>query len=225
MRAQGATELSVSLGTPSLGQCALRVDNFTGSTVSVSYRGLPGDRARSYGQFVAIWQATIIPWTEAPIAKMTIPEDSESGSIVLSNLSIVSASYIVGFGTGPSLTTIAASALVSAGGLRDAPTSVAIGINAIGSTSLSVHYRTLTGALPRTYGHHLALWKGYASPYNAPKPLADVAVDSDSSEGDVGVNDVLLAIKTTYTLAYFTGKEVTSAAAILTFDTSSPPGG
>ncbi len=222
MVATSQPRLAVSLGTPVLKQNALRIDNFTGSTISLTYTGLPGNQPQSYGNFVALWQATVVPWTVPPIKKVPISQNTESGSMVLDGLTIVASSYILGYGTGPEITTLAATALLSAGGLRAAPASVSIGINQIGPTSLSVHYQTLAGALPRTYGHRIGLWKGYASPYNAPLPIRIAAVESDSSEDDVGMNDIQLAIRTTYTLVYFTGREPTSAAAILTFDTASP---
>ncbi len=75
------------------------------------------------------------------------------------------------------------------------------------------------GYLPHSYNNWVGLWKGYASPYNAPKPLGLVEIPTDASQGSVGINDVAIGVETTYTLIYFAGPHQTDAAAILTFDT------
>jgi hypothetical protein len=212
--------IAVALGSPKLQTFGVSIKNFTADTVFVAYQGLPGNQPHCYQNFVAIWEATVIPWTVKPLTQMTIPEDRESGDVVIDRLTITKSSYIVGYGVGSEITTICASAQLHAGGLRAAPTFVQIGLNHVGTDSISINYQTLPGYLPHSYKNWIGLWQGYASPYDAPEPLAKACIPTDSSEGNLGINDVPMGINTTYTLIYFVGPERTEAAAILTFNTS-----
>lgn len=214
-------KIRVALGSPDLKVCTIAVLNYTGDSVSVKYVGLPGNQPKTNGNFVAIWESSMIPWQGAPpLKRVDIQKDVESGSITIDNLTIKQSSYVVGYGVGPAIKDICASALIQAGGLLAAPMSVQIGLNYVGTDSVSVNYKTLYGYRPHTLGNWVGLWKGYVSPYYAPDMLGHANIPSDSSEGNVGINDVDIGVKSSYTLIYFMGDKLTEAAAILTFDTS-----
>jgi hypothetical protein len=212
-------ELGIALGTPNLLQCTISVNDVTGTTVAVSYAGLPANQPQRYQDFVALWEGTAIAWSVPPLRRQAIPDDAPSGTIVIDQVRITRASYTVAYGVGRAITDACASALIAAGGQAAAHQSVTISVNEIGTTSLSVHYATLSGYLPATYGNWLGLWEGEVSPYNAPRPLARTRIPNDVNEGDVGINGVEIAIGTTYTLIYLMGAEQTTAAALLTFTT------
>jgi hypothetical protein len=213
--------LSIAVGTPQEFNCGISIDNFTGDTVAVSYQGLPASQPKTFGCFVAIWQASMIPWNEPPLKQVTIDDNGEQGSYVLDGLTIGRNSYIVGFGTGPDITDICASSMLKAGGLLAAPTYVSIGLDYIGSNALAIHYQTLAGYLPQQSNNWIGLWPGYASPYTAGKPAAQIPVSSNNSEGVVAMNNVALGINSNYTLIYFMGGSKTTAAAMLNFSTGS----
>lgn len=211
------------LAGPLLTQTTLSVTGYTSSTVSVKYETLPANQPRTYQNFVAIWQSTQIPWGQAPLQSEAIPQDGQSGSLVLSGLAVQTKSYIVGYGVGAAMTTIAASAVVYVGG-QTAPNAsgacVALGLASVGTDSLVVHYQTLAGYRPLTYKNWLGLWQGEASPYSSGRPQAIGKPDQDVSEGDIALNGLSLPFDTTFTLAYFTGPDQTEAAALLTFSTA-----
>jgi len=217
--------VAVALGTPEQFGFSVVVSDATSDTVSISYAGLPANQPQTYQNFVAIWEATMIPWTVQPLKKESIGSNSQQGSFEMDGLTVTHTSYIVGYGVGPDITTICASAVLMLGGLAAAPTSVSIALSRLGPSSLVVGYRTLAGYLPQQYGNWVGLWRGYASPYNAAPPLAKARVDSMASEGEVVFNDVALAIDADYTLIYFVGADLTTAAAMLNFSTAQEPSG
>jgi len=212
--------LTVALGTPEQFGVSVTISDYTSDTLSVSYAGLPANQPKTYQNFVAVWEASRIPWTVEPLRKKFIEFDSERGSVGIDKLTITRTSYIVGYGVGPGNTTICASSLLALGGLLAAPTSISISLSHIGATSLTVSYQTLAGYLPQRYGNWVGLWRGYASPYNESAPLARVEVASMASEGEVVFNNVPLAINANYTLVYFVGQDPSTAAAMLNFSTA-----
>jgi hypothetical protein len=188
--------------------------------VTVAYAGLPGNQPASYGDHVFLWQSSIVPWNVKPQRAMPIPSDAESGSVVLDDVRITQASYTIGYSVGPRILDIAAMATVAAGAHVTAPSAVSLSLDNIGTTSLTVHYETLPGYLPGAAGNWIGLWTGMVNPYDAPDPIATVPIADNTNVGDVGINGIVLTVDTTYTLVYFMGSARTTAAAILTFDTT-----
>ncbi|OMP75666.1 hypothetical protein BW716_29070 [[Flexibacter] sp. ATCC 35208] len=210
----------VELNNTNLDTCSVTIPYFDGDTVTVNYKGLPGNQPETYKNFVAIWEASIIPWTVPPLAQLSIEQNYEQGTLTIGGLTITRSAYIVGYGVGPDISNICCSSIISAGGYLAAPTQVAISLNYLGINSLSIHYQTLAGYQPMQYNNWIGLWKGYASPYNADAPIATVNINSNANEGTIGMNNVPLGINSNYTLIYFMGKENSMAAAILNFNTS-----
>jgi len=219
MRVKLSSPLAPQAG-PVLTPIILSIGAVTPATVSVNYQTLPGNQPNSYGNFVAIWQSTMIPWGVPPLKRQAIPTDGQSGSTTLTGLAVQEKPYIVGYGTGTDITTIAASAIIYVGGQSGPSVSVTIGLASIASDSLVVHYMTLPGYLPLTSKNWVGLWQGTASPYYSGAPMARGAPDQDVSEGYIALNGLSLPFGTTFTLVYFTGPDKTEAAAILTFTTS-----
>lgn len=211
--------------------CSLTIKNYNADTVSLEYSGLNGNQPCSYGNFVAIWAARVIPWTVQPLARKQIPQNDQMGSYVMSgDFTITDNAYVVGYAVGDKITDICAVAYISpvSGKLADPPDRVYMSINKIGRTFLSVNYYTLSGYLPKTYKNWLGIWEGYASPYNAPRPVGKSSVDSDSNQGTIEIDNIELSVDRTYTLVYFMGanrglcwpRTLTDAAAILYFQTA-----
>lgn len=214
--------LSISLGTPVLLLTQIAVESSSSDSVTIRYDSLPANRPMANENFVAIWESSVIPWQAEPLAKITIPQNSETGTVVLSGFSIGRLSYIIGYATGPQISNIAASATISASGPTLAPDKIQIAVDYLTTNTLSVSYQTLTGYLPHSYGNWLGLWRGHMSPYNPTPPLAMIDIPTDSTEGTVAFNGLTLAVDATYTLAYFTGQpgdrpDTRTAAAMLTF--------
>jgi len=212
--------IAVGLDSTNLDLCTVSVTYVDGETVIVGYSGLPGNQPKTYKNFVAIWENSVIPWTAPPLATVLIEQNSPQGTAVFENLTITRNAYVVGYAVGPDVTNICCSSLIAAGGLLAAPTQVSISLNYVGTDMISIYYQTLAGYLPQQYNNWIGLWKGYASPYNASAPQGTVIINSDASDGTVNMNNVQLEANANYTLIYFVGKELTMAAAILNFNTS-----
>src|SRR5260221_1351462 len=97
---------------PALSQVSISIPSITPATVMVSFTSLPGNMPKTNQNFVAIWESTIIPWPIKPLAVQQVPLDQEQGSVVMSGLSFQSKPYIIGYGVGPLITDICASAIV-----------------------------------------------------------------------------------------------------------------
>lgn len=214
-----ATPLTVASATPYGFNVA--VASPTGSSVSVIYKGLPANTPNTNKNFVAIWAASMIPWTKAPLKRQSIDIDDENGSLTLTDLSIGATTYIVGYGVGPDTTSICASAAFNLTALlAGPPSSISITVASITTESLAVRYHTLAGYLPQKYGNWIGLWTGYASPYNPSEPLAKALIASPYSEGTALFSDLSISADSDYTLIYFVGPDdYNTAAAMLYFST------
>ncbi|MFL5539886.1 MAG: hypothetical protein ACJ8J0_12880 [Longimicrobiaceae bacterium] len=199
--------------------CVLRIDQATGSTVDVYFSGMPGNQPATSQNFVALWQNSVIPWTVAPLQKTTVLQNAESGTLVLLGVSITTVAYTVGYAVGPRVADVCASAGLQPDGTRGPTDAVSMSITALGSNSISIHYHTLAGYLPATSGNWIGLWRGRASPYNPPPPVARIQIPGDVTDDDVRIDGVVLRVGSPYTLIYFMGPEMTSAAVIIGFMT------
>ncbi len=215
--------LAIALGAAKLNTCKIEITGYTGQSITVAFSGLPANQPSTYKNFIAIWEASVIPWTVTPLRTIEIGVNTEDGTLTIDNLTITYNSYIVGYGVGSGVGNICASAILNAGGTKAPLSYVNIGIANLGQTSLSVHYQTLSGYLPKENGNWIGLWEGYVSPYNLPPDaLIKKEVNSYANQGVIGLNNLSLGRDTEYTLIYFMGADNTTAAAILTFNTSDP---
>ena len=217
---------AVALQSPVLQTTTVSILQYSSDELTVEYHGLPPNQPKTYQNYLGLWEASVIPWPAPPDKRVEIPTNVAKGKIVLTGLKIEGSSYIVGYAVGPDLSNYCATVVVSAGGLRAAPSSIQLGIESIGSTSIAISYSTISGYLPKTSGNWVGLWAGYASPYYCPEPLGIGLVETDSTEGSVAINGVYIGFDTTYTLVYFVGNPAVTknnalAAAILTFTTDS----
>lgn len=215
---------SVSGGTtvtPESSVIKLSILNVTSETATVGYRSLPANRPKTYGNFLAIWQGRMIPWQAPPLSRITIPQDTDSGSVVLSGFTLANLDYVIGYGTGPNTSTIAASVPIppdtgsdndSSAAPAPAGNSVTMSLASLTAEAVAVRYATLPGYLPSSYGNWIGIWPGQMSPYNPFKPLACADVASDANLGTVAMNGLSLGAGEIYTLVYFTGPAVPAPA-------------
>ena len=220
-------KIAVALGRSLHQNFSVKIQHYTSDTLTVEYDGIPGNAPETYNNFVALWAGSMINLDIPPLKKQFIDTNLQPGTVVLNELEITGSSYIVAYGVGKELTTICANALLSAGGSA-LPNHVNIGLNNVTSKSISLNYQTLPGYLPKKYNNWVALWEGYALPYTASKPLAQVPVPSNASQEDVSIKGVHIKTNTEYTLVYFVGRggkkikkiwHFTEAAALMYFNT------
>lgn len=209
-----------------LATCKLQVTSVTGSSVSVEIEGVPGNRMKQYGNYVAVWQGAIVPWGQPPLVKQAIEVTGESGSVAIGGLDVTRLAYVVAYGVGSSSTSVCATDIIppSAGDRLAAPSyltspeHVSLALASVTASSIDVTYTTFAGYLPASAGNWLGLWQGRYSPYNPATPLAKLNVPRDLSDGQLRLEGLKLDPKAAYTLVYFVGSANTSAAALLYFD-------
>lgn len=209
------------LGSSELYACSVVIEGYSADLIDIKYKSLPANQPKENQNFVAVWNASMIPWNSAPMRQEKVPQNSEEGTMSIDGLLITKTSYVVGYAVGPDVSNICCSAVISAGGLSLPPSFIAISLENLGTTSVAIHYQTLAGYRPFLFGNWVGIWKGYVLPYNAPSPLGSASISTDSTEGSVALNNVPIAVDSVYTVIYFTGKAYTTAAAILTFSTQS----
>jgi hypothetical protein len=197
--------------------CSIAITGSSGTTVSLNYAGLPGNQPNSYGDFVALWDSSVIPWTVKPMSRLGIPTNAETGSVVLTDVSISSMAYTVAYTAGPDVSDACASALLAPDGSTGVADAVTLELVSLGANTVTFRYHTLSGYLPATDGNWIGLWRGRASPYNAPPPLARVKIAQDVTDDSVTIDGVTLAAGNVYTVVYFMGEPLTTAAVLLTF--------
>lgn len=197
--------------------CAAVITGSSGTTVDVSYAGLPGNQPKLYGDFVALWQSSVVPWSIAPAARLGIPTDAELGTLVMTGVSISATPYTVGYAVGPEVDDVCASALLAADGSTGVVDTVTLQLASVGATSLTFRYHTLSGYLPATAGNWVGLWRGRASPYNAAASVARVKIAADVTDDSVVMEGVTLSPGEIYTAIYFMGEPLTTAAVLLNF--------
>ena len=219
-----------------LATCKVRVTEVTGSSIAVEIAGLPGNRMKQYGNYLAVWQGAIVPWGQPPLVQQAIEVTGESGSVAISGLDVSRLGYIVAYGVGADSTAICATDLIPASlGSRAAapdyltsPEHVSLALASVTPSTIEVTYTTFAGYLPASADNWIGLWQGRYSPYNPSKPLARLNVPRDLSDGRLRLEGLKLDPEAGYTLVYFVGSASTSAAALLYFDAAkvlsrSPP--
>src|SRR5215207_5215625 len=90
--------LLVADNSTTLASCTVSIPYYGSDTVAVAYNGLPGNQPMLYNNFVAIWEASMIPWTVPPLQKVPVTINNQSGSLVINDIIITKSSYIVGYG-------------------------------------------------------------------------------------------------------------------------------
>lgn len=216
-----AQGLAITAGSVALTSVSITVEpGWTGSELGVDYSTLPGCLPQTYGHALGLWQGSIVNWDEMPPPSgAPVGSNQEDGSVELENLTIEDLAYTVAYAVGPDPTDYCAAVTFSPGGQTRAA-QVSLSVNSVGSTSLGLHYVSLPGYDPGAAGNWVGLWRGQPLVYSGkPAPLGKAMVTSDANEGDVALNNVPIAISTTYTAVYFMGAALTTAAAQLTFTT------
>jgi hypothetical protein len=199
--------------------CALEIPpgGLSGSFVTGKYSGIPGNQPKLYANCLAIWEGGVIPWTAPALGRVSIGTNATMGAAVIREVVIGRDIYTVAYGLGEAVSAICASATFDADGQTITARVVELSINLAEPSSLALHYGTLPGYRPLTSRNWIGLWRGEASPYDAPEPLARVEIAQDVNEDDVVIDGIALSPLSSYTLAYFLGPEPTTAAALLTF--------
>lgn len=213
----------LSLDSAVLENTTLEVLGFTGQTITVRYRTIPGNNPQANHNQLWVFEGTVIDWAN-PSRGVSVPVDSESsaGTFTITGIEISRKDYIVGYSVTPSVNGVSASVLVQVQTMRLAPMDVIIAIESITTDQLIVSYATLRGYRPQSAGNWLGFWRGDVLPWNAQPPSQVAFPEDDVNEGWATFKGPFRA-KSTYTVIYFmAGADAPvsnpSAAALLRFD-------
>jgi len=221
---RAAETAAMDLASAELEKVTVKILGFTGESVTVEYVTIAGNRPRSNGNMLWLWEGTVIDWKHPDLGKKrSIPSEDSKGSTAMKNVNIGRKEYIVGYSVTGCVAGICGSGLVKPDVTQLAPESVTIAIDTL-TPELKVSYATLRGYKPLSAGNWLGLWRGDVLPWDAPPPAEVAHPEDDANEGMVTFHTSLRS-KSTYTIIYFMADpskqtENTSAAALLRFDTT-----
>lgn len=201
--------------------CTLNIDQkaVSGNTLSLTYETLPANQGGQNYNSLWLWRATEVPWKYKPMKKQILPIDAtQSGSYVLEDVDInINTAYIACYSVDSTVEQICACAYLAANSNENNSEWVTIDLLNVAPNSLSFRYRTMEGYLPLDYKNWFGVWEGMASPYNSFPPVGKGVPVNNSNMNDGAINNIQLDIGKTYTFIYFTGKELTNAAAMIIF--------
>lgn len=210
-------KISAAMGASNV--TSLLIGAVTPTSINGEYDTLPGNQPNTYGNCVFIWQnQNQIPYNQQPLDNYAIAGNTQNGSFSFGDLEVQTKSYIVGFAVGPNVSQICSTAFVPAAGSSWQYFQTTLGVDYIGTDSLSVSYGTPTGNAPQTNQNWVGLWQGAAPSYTT-APVAKVNIDNNNATGQAVINNYKFLRSTTYTIAYFMGSKQTMMAATYTFST------
>lgn len=188
----------------------LTVTAVTPSLIAVNYNTIQNNQPSTYGNFLALWQNSQVPYDNPPIKTQAIMTNTQQGSAVFTGLTVTSSPYIVGYSVGPVRATsqvyanVCSTAVIngSTGSPPPAYFQSSLSMVYAGPTSLVVNYSLPVGCLPQTNGAWLGLWIGdtasYQSPPNVPNGL--VPISTDVNAGQAFFNGIALGQGQPYTV-------------------------
>lgn len=205
-------------GVAELEQWACRIelprDSITGTSLVAKYDGIPANQPSAYGNFFALWEGTVVPWTAPPIATAPVATDATRGSTLMEKLSLAPDDYTVAYAVGDAIGDIAATVTFDGDGNTVRERGIELTLDLVDDGIVSLHYRTPPGYRPAKWGNWVAIYRGEASPYDPPEPVARTDVP-DVNEGELALTKLPLTAGNAYTVAYFTKPAPTTAAATL----------
>jgi hypothetical protein len=195
---------------------SIRVVAVTSDAVILTYRSLPGNQPNTYGNFVAVWDDSVIPYSRPPLQKIPIPGNAPHGSLAVAGLMPQESQYIFGYAVGPQVGDICAYAHISPDGSQT-DFSSSLMLLSVQPDSIILRYSLPPGCNPAQNGASVAVWQDSIGSYTNP-PLITQRITGSSSTGTIAIVGVQLNFGVTYTVALLTSNSQTSMAAWVTFD-------
>jgi hypothetical protein len=208
---------SLSLSTAESAATSVRIAAISGDDVILTYSSLPGNDPSSYGNFVAVWEDAVIPYSKPPLQKISIKSNARRGSLVVGNLIPHTNEYIFGYAVGPEVADVCSYVYID-------PTepsqqfSASLLILVVTPDTVALRYSFPSDFDPAQNGASVALWRGATGSYTQP-PIAQRAITDHASVGDVVMTDVQILSGATYTAGLLASPKPTSLAAWVTFTT------
>lgn len=194
----------------------IRVVAISGATVAFSYRSLPGNQPSKYGNFIAVWEDSVIPYSKPPLRKVDISNNNPAGSVAVPDLNPETNQYIFGYGVGPQISDICSYAYISPDESQT-DFSSSLMLLSVQPDSIILRYSLPPGCNPAQNGASVAVWQDSIGSYTNP-PLITQRITGSSSTGTIAIVGVRLDFGVVYTVALLTSNSQTSMTAWVTFD-------
>jgi hypothetical protein len=192
-------------------------------SIELNYGTLPGNRPKLYKNWVGVWQGAMIHRGQEPIWKFPVERDEPSGRQILGDLQLQRKPYILGYANSESPYSIGATVQFTPGqtseGTYGNAFSTTLSLATYNAQGLVVNYSTPAGNVPVENKNWIGLWSGDLASFSAENLIKKVQITQRSNRSSQAITDILLAYKTTYTIAYGNAGEDTSISASITFET------
>jgi hypothetical protein len=210
--------MKLTLSANSLRTTRISVKQLTPEFIIAHYESIPQNHPATNGNFVQIWQDSQVEWGNPTYGwKANVSGNTTEGDVPVQFLS-QKKDYIVGYSVGSNVSNIIATVYLPEGDITNQQL-FSTSLNVLpAQDSLIVDYITPDGATPQTFNHWVGLFHSDDNPYST-KPLASAVISSDSRASSIPIL-YSLASGRSYTVAYFGGKEQSTVAATLTFESA-----
>src|SRR5215471_14428528 len=173
--------------------------------IVITFKSLPGNRPKDFGNVISIWRGGQQPWTQPPLATVAVDKNSPDGDMII-DLSTVqppaAPPYIVAYGTSASGTAYCALQTLAPEGPAQQTVITQITAPYVGTDSIFAKFTTPPGNLPNLNQNWIGLWVGQGAMYDGTNRIAKFNVTSNLAEGSQGLNGLSLLFGTYYTLVY-----------------------
>jgi hypothetical protein len=184
------------------------------------YESLSGNLPATYNNNIALWMGTTPNLQKGPLVSGPVTMDAQTGEVLL-EWPIQETDYSITYQTGPEITTMCALARVPVSGPLPVPLFATLQIRALTTDTLSIYYAGIPGSSPKNANSWVGLYVGSAVPYGDDNPpLAKVPITLPYPQGPLSVP--FTPGFETYTVVFYTGANITNAAAALTFSVTGP---
>jgi hypothetical protein len=201
----------------------LKASIVNAESIELSYSTLPGNRPKLYGNWLGIWQGAMIHRGQEPVWRFPMENDERAGRQILGDLQLQRKPYILGYANSESQGSLSATVQFVPGqtaeGTYGISFSTTLSLAAYNAHGLVVNYSTPQGNVPVENDNWIGLWDGDLASFSTDNLIKRVKVTQRSNRSSQAITDVILAYKSTYTVAYGNSKEDTAIAASITFET------
>ncbi|MBL4706944.1 MAG: hypothetical protein JKY48_00695 [Flavobacteriales bacterium] len=189
--------------------------------ISVSYETPLNNNPKKYKNWIGLWKGSYINYTDSVLQRIFIEDSKRCGSYAFDSLALeVGQDYIVGYGLGDSLSSVAATLFLpwqSPQFKTGKSTRTLVKPIEIGSNYIVIHYCSPLGNNPKANNNWIGIQQGQTFSYTNNR-FKKYRINDSEYSGDLVINNFPFARNTWYTIVYGIGKQKKDIAASWTFN-------
>jgi len=201
----------------------LKASIINAENIELSYSTLPGNCPKSYGNWIGLWQGSVIPYGRNPLWHSLLGSDDSAGCHILGGLQLQRTPYILGYAHSVSLSSISSTVQFIPSQTGEGTLGIlfptTISLVAYNAQGIVISYSTPSGNIPVENGDWIGLCAGSQASFSSENLIRKVDVTQRSNCSSQALTGISLAYKSTYTIVYGCSREETAIAASLTFET------